>query len=152
MLGAFLMGAMSMAFSQVPQFKDYPVKVYSGPSAKLVVDSDDIRLFKTRLSGALKEKPTFAGEYIVAAWGCGAGCVSFNFVNKRTGKVLKDGFGGEEGEMVEDYKPNSSLMVTSSTTYDSNYNPTGYFANFYILKNNKFQLIQKVKTKKPSDE
>lgn len=156
MLGAFLMGAMSMAFAQVPQFKDYPVKVYSGPSAKLVLDNEDAKEFRTNFTNALKLKPNFSGEYVIATWGCGAGCQSYNFISKKTGRVLNtdiNEFGGqEEGEMIDGFRADSNLLITSTSTYNDDHDFVEEIKQYYVFKNGKFQLIQKAKTKKPSDE
>lgn len=140
--------AMTATYAGVPQFKDYPSKVYVGPTAKLDVSSEYARDFKTKFNQALKQKPNFAGEYVIATWGCGAGCQSFNFVNKRTGKVLDNEFGGqEEGEMVSEHKASSNLLVTTEDSYDSEYNFLGKSTNFYVLKGDKFQLIKSIKAK-----
>jgi hypothetical protein len=79
--------SVTFAQSNVPRFKDYPAgETYKGPNAKLVLSGED-RTFRTRLQQAAKQKPNFAGHYIVAAWGCGAGCVMGAAIDAKTGKV-----------------------------------------------------------------
>ncbi|WP_429168181.1 hypothetical protein [Aeromonas rivipollensis] len=67
----------SEAGSQVPPRKeDYPAPaVYKGKPAKLSLDSELARTFRTRLTAALSQKPVYAGEYVLTGWGCGSsGC------------------------------------------------------------------------------
>ena len=83
------------AKTNVPQFTDYPTKPYTGKTATLDMTDESARMLRTRLRDALKENSNFAGEYVITMWGCGASCRSYAFVNKRTGKLLDGGFGGE---------------------------------------------------------
>ena len=138
--------------NMIPQFKDYSTKIYNGKTAALAMNNDTAKTFRTRLRAALQEKPNFAGEYVVTMWGCGMGCRSYNFVNKRTGEVLSESFGGEEGQEVDSFKANSRLLVTLSEVYEDNSDTANYYAYFYELKDKKFHLIKKVKTEKPQDE
>jgi len=53
--------------SRVPQFKDYPVReTYTGKTAPVVLMRND-RRWRTVLREAWKEKPNFAGGYILTA-------------------------------------------------------------------------------------
>src|SRR5574341_1202298 len=59
----------------VPKFRDYSVnESFNGRSAPLVL-SREARMYRTRLREAAREKPNFAGHYIVTYWGCGTECV-----------------------------------------------------------------------------
>ena len=142
----------TIAFAQIPKFSDYPAKVYSGPTAKLMLNSEDAKLFRTRLRDALKDKPNFAGEYVMTMWGCGAGCRSYSIVNKRTGQLLGEGFGGEGGEDVKDIEANSRLVITEGPLYAANDEYLGYNRNYNVLKGQKFQLIKRVPIKDPNKE
>ena len=72
-----------------PRFKDYPVTPYAGPSAAPDVRSDPrSRVYRTQLRGWAKEKPNFAGHYILATWGCGTSCTQIAIINASTGKVF----------------------------------------------------------------
>lgn len=53
-----------------PRFADYPVtKIYSGPTASLDLSDPRARMFRTRLSAALKDGEVgFAGEYTLVGW------------------------------------------------------------------------------------
>ena len=72
-----------------PRLKDYPAKPYAGPNAAPDVRSDPrSRMYRTQLRGWAKEKPNFAGHYILATWGCGTGCTQIAVIDALTGKVF----------------------------------------------------------------
>ena len=135
-----------------PKFKDYlSGPVFTGPTAKLVLNNELASDYRTRLSEALPGKPTFAGEYVVASWGCGTNCVITAFVNKRTGKTLEMTFGGESGPYLTDFRIDSDLVVAEG--YDSleevlhgeeSNGVSSYVAYFYLLENDELKLIRKI--------
>ncbi|WP_051526516.1 hypothetical protein [Alkanindiges illinoisensis] len=135
---------LAHADNNVPQFKDYPAKVYNGKPAKLLLNNQTAKVFKTRLTEALKQKPVYAGEYVLASWGCGTECVFYTFVNKRTGQVLDKGFGGETGEDIKDFKLNSKLLITRKSDFDDNYNEVGSSTNYSVVNNDQFKVIKAV--------
>lgn len=142
---------IASAKNSIPQYSDYPVRsIYTGKTASLDLSDPDAKLFRTRLSEALKRKPDFAGEYVSTMWGCGANCRSYSFVNKRTGKLLKDGFGGEERqEDLLETKVNSRLLVTQEEIMNDDYEVESITQRFYILENGKFKLIKTIDNLKP---
>jgi len=72
-----------------PRFNDYPADPYSGPNAAPDVLRDPrSRMYRTQLRGWAKEKPNFAGHYILATWGCGTGCTQIAVIDALTGKVF----------------------------------------------------------------
>ncbi|MGR2827356.1 hypothetical protein FY048_17910 [Acinetobacter sp. 1124_18A] len=146
-----LVGSYLYAKDSIPRYSDYPVKsLYTGGAAKLDLSDSDAKLFRTRLSEALKRNPDFAGEYVTAMWGCGASCRSYSFVNKRTGKLLKDGFGGEERqEDLLETNPRSRLLVTQEEKMNNDYEVESITQRFYILENGKFKLIKTIENIKP---
>lgn len=125
---------------------DYPVaKVYRGPAAALDMSTREARMFKTRMSAALKDgKVEFAGEYTVAGWGCGTSCFSQTFISLRTGKPLPQSLGGELGPNIVRIDPHSALVVAEGSEYDSNYDRTGHYAYFYVLEGHTLKLLRKV--------
>ena len=146
-LSFFLIGiSLAHAKNAVPQFKDYPVKsVYTGKTAQLDLSDEGARMFRTRLRDALKEKPDFAGEYVITMWGCGASCRMYSFVNKRTGKLLSDGLGGEERqEDIVASKANSRLLVTEEENRDENWEVKSITTRFYILDKGKLKQIKSI--------
>jgi hypothetical protein len=144
----FALTAISIAHakSAVPQFRDYPVKsVYMGKTAKLDISDPSANMFRTRLRDALKEKPDFAGEYVTTMWGCGANCRMYSFVNKRTGQLLADGFGGEaRTEDVIATRANSRLLVTQEEHMDQNYEVDQVTTRFYVLEKSRFKLLKTI--------
>lgn len=142
----FSIFSFAHAKDAIPQFSEYPVNVYTGKTAKLDISDPDARMFRTRLSEALKEPVDFAGEYVIATWGCGAMCRSYSFINKKTGKLLQDGFGGEEQqEDVVGAKPNSRLIITNEEVRNSDYEVKSIAIRFYILEKGKFKLLKTLK-------
>jgi hypothetical protein len=101
-------------------------------------------MFRTRLRAALKEKPDFAGEYVKTMWGCGASCRMYSFVNKRTGQLLADGFGGETRPDVVETRANSRLLVTKDQHMDQNYDVEQVTTRFYVLEKNGFKLLKTI--------
>lgn len=144
---ALLCAASHTSFAKDPQFSDYPAKLYNGKPAKLLLNNETAKLFKTRLTASLAQKPVFAGEYVLAGWGCGAECISYTFVNKRTGQVVEQDFGGETGDEIQKYKLDSNLLITRGSEFDSNYNEIGSSTNYFLIKNGKFELLKKVQNK-----
>lgn len=152
LLGVSVSSYAAPTAQPVPQFKDYPVtNVYQGAPAPLVM-TDFSKLFKTRLREALNTKPVFAGDYVLATWGCGAGCVMNTFVNKRTGRVVDHGFGGEFGPYLTAYRLNSRLLVAQGPVMDKQHNDTGKYAvYFYLLKNGQLHLLKQRLIPRPAD-
>ncbi|HEY6096042.1 MAG TPA: hypothetical protein VIU93_13920 [Gallionellaceae bacterium] len=72
-----------------PRFESYPARLYTGKNAKPDLHSDPAtRMFRTRIRERSKEKPNFAGHYILATWGCGTSCTQLSIIDVRTGKVF----------------------------------------------------------------
>ncbi len=72
---------------RVPRFEDFPAgAVFTGANRLLLLDAED-RLFRTRLRIAARQKPDFAGHYVVARWGCGATCQSVAIIDAQSGRV-----------------------------------------------------------------
>ncbi|MDB5863546.1 MAG: hypothetical protein JWO70_1352 [Betaproteobacteria bacterium] len=72
-----------------PRFRDYAAKRYTGANAAPDVRSDPrSRRYRTQLKGWAREKPNFAGHYILATWGCGTSCTEIAVIDAITGKVF----------------------------------------------------------------
>lgn len=146
---SILISTTALAKNSVPQFKNYAVKsIYSGKTAQLNLSDEHARFFRTRLRDALTEQPNFAGEYVITMWGCGASCRMYSIINKRTGQLLKDAFGGEgNAEDVIDSRASSNLLVTQQEHFNENYDVNKLILRFYILKNQRLKLIKTIETK-----
>ena len=135
-----------------PKFSDYPaVSEYAGESANLILDTQETIDYQTRLSDAFQQAPEFAGEYVVASWGCGTSCTVTSFVNKRTGKLLNESFGGESGPFIVKYKLDSNLLVAQGPVIDDQEKEIGYAAYFYVLENDNLKLIKTIPISKSNE-
>jgi hypothetical protein len=65
----------------------YKVSVYGGPTAKPILDTEDKRMYRTRIHAAARERPNFAGHYIITTWGCGGDCSQGAMIDAVTGTV-----------------------------------------------------------------
>jgi len=74
---------------RLPRFQDLPAGArYTGPRAAVQLSTPQARLFRTRLREATRQPANFAGEQVLAVWGCGTICVEGAAVNLRTGRVV----------------------------------------------------------------
>lgn len=110
-----------MAQKRLPRFEDYPVNErYAGKTAPLILSSPEVREYRTRLREGSREKPNFAGHFIIWTWGCGGGgCLEGGIIDVRNGRVVLlpsvccgsfDSTGNEIHYPLE-YHVNSSLIV-----------------------------------------
>ncbi len=76
--------------ADAPRFEDYPAKPYTGQVAAVRWQADrESRMYRTMLKESTQgQRPNFAGHFIAAHWGCGAGCVTTKIIDVRTGKVF----------------------------------------------------------------
>lgn len=151
------------AGSQLPPRKeDYPSPaVYKGEPAKLSLDSELARTFRTRLTAALSQKPVYAGEYVLTGWGCGSsGCYNQVLVNKRTGKVLDTVFNAYSsydvsndsdtrvGEWIESPQIDSHLLTTVKVENSQDGKYFISYTNYYIVDKNQLTLIKTIQDSK----
>ena len=127
-----------------PQFKDYPVtETFQGPNAPIKL-SPDARNFKTRLQDAAKQKPNFAGHYIVTYWGCGTGCRDTWIVDAKTGKASSLPFtivsfpGDDPKAEALQYQVDSKLLIIRGHLNEAEKGGTYY----YKWENDKLVPIQ----------
>ena len=148
----FLIAAVQSQ-SRVPQFKDYPVtEAYIGKTATVALTRDD-RMFRTRLRETSKEKPNFAGRYILTAWGCGTSCLMGAVIDAKTGKVYWWGFticcwGHEVDDNFQpiEFRLNSKLIVFSGARNEKD-GDNG--AHFYKFENGRFVHLRSVLKPEP---
>lgn len=73
-------------------FEKYPAPLYKGKKAKLNYASNDTaKYFKTRITEAYNYNGGeigFGGSYVVATWGCGAGCLTGAMIDKKNRQCL----------------------------------------------------------------
>ena len=82
------------ATAQVPTprkqltFEEFRVlEIFHGRPAEPVLNTSFARLFRTRIQGAAKKGPNFAGKFTIAHWGCGTTCISIAIINEESGSV-----------------------------------------------------------------
>lgn len=69
-------------------FEDYPEPVYRASVQSPDLSSHpDARTYRTRLRNAAKGGVNFAGDHILAMWGCGTNCLMGAVINARSGYV-----------------------------------------------------------------
>ena len=158
---AILIGSVSiLCFGQVkkaPTFGAYPAK--AEPARTNSVDfrrSPGAEAFRTRLRNALKSGVNFAGHYVIAAWGCGTGCVSGAVIDARNGRVyfpkefnaFAVGYDQDEYKTPMEYRKNSRLLVLNGIPGTANDDDTEGESGtyFYEWRSDRFRLIKFVRS------
>ncbi len=129
-----------------PRFQDYPVlEKYKGKNARLILSHND-RKYRTRLMIASKQKPNFAGHYILTAWGCGMECRMGAVIDARTGNVIWFPFticcwgsGVPENFEPIEFRLDSNLIVVNGARNEKE-GDNG--KHFYKFEKNHFVQIQ----------
>lgn len=132
------------AQTSVPQFSDYAVNErFNGKTAPLVF-TKEAKVFRTRLREAAREKPNFAGHFIVTAWGCGSGCVEGAIIDARTGRIFMLphslccwGAVDDNFKPIE-FRPNSRLIVLTGARNEKEGDNA---VRFYKFENNRLILL-----------
>jgi hypothetical protein len=141
-------GGLTQAQERIPRFKDYPVTTsYIGRNAPVKLTGGD-RTFRTRLREAAKEKPNFAGHYILTTWGCGTSCLMGAVIDAKTGKVywLPGSICCYGYDTDDNFEPvivrlDSRLIVLSGMI---NEEESTNGTHFYKFENGKFKLVRSV--------
>lgn len=104
-----LQAADNFDFSAYPVGTTYKGKVQL-PDFK--ARDTNFALFKTRITEAMREGVSFAGEYSIAQFGCGTGCTNVVVANNRTGQLFGFPRGGEFNQALTlEFKAHSNLML-----------------------------------------
>lgn len=134
---------------RVPQFGDYSVRsIFNGKNVEPKLDQDG-RMFRTRLRAAARQKPDFAGEYVLTAWGCGTSCLTGAAVNVRTGAVTFIPFSiccwaYDQDVKPIDYRLNSRLIIFTGARNESD-SEGAADRHYYELRNGQFRFIRTIK-------
>lgn len=144
----FLFFVLSFRVIAAPQFKDYPVELYTGKPQAFIADKET-RVFKTRFKEA-GNKVDFAGHYSIGGFGCGALCQHPIAVDLKTGKgnYLVGATTGcyKEGGYIESetyYKPDSRLFIFAGQLDGDNEDADKCLIHYYVEENGKLKLIDK---------
>jgi hypothetical protein len=69
-----------------PRFADYPASAAFAGRNHLVLGRADLG-YRSRLSEVARQRPDFAGHYVLVLWGCGAECLMGAAIDVRSGRV-----------------------------------------------------------------
>lgn len=97
----------------LPEFEDYPVtEAFDGrvasPDFSTQPEADHHR---TAISRDVDRGVNFAGHYVLAEWGCGAGCYGMAVVDATDGSI--DGYGTKATRLFE-YREDSRLIGSNT--------------------------------------
>jgi hypothetical protein len=128
----------------VPRFEDYRVKErYEGKTAQPLLATRGDRQFRTMLREAAREKPNFAGHYVLTAWGCGAECLMGAALDAKTGKVFWIPFTiccwPDDVKSGMDFRLDSSLIVFTGSR-----NEKGGGVYYYKFEKDRFTLVRAI--------
>lgn len=146
--GVLTFGQKDLKFSQ------FPARVVYKTAAKVDLKSHaEAKFYRTNLRNALaNSEVNFAGNYILASWGCGSGCTQGAIIDVRTGNVFfpkelqgvyAGGLALGEHEMLE-YKKNSSLLVIygyAGSGFESE-TATHHGIYYYLWTGKTFKLLK----------
>ena len=131
-----------------PSFDSYPAtEVFKGTPAPPILRTSHQRMFRTMIRDAAKKGPNFAGHYMIASWGCGAGCVSLALIDEKTGTVYDGPFGTiawtpSQGESEPlSFRTNSRLLIARGCPEEDEKACGSYF---YEWTGSTFKLLRKV--------
>lgn len=117
-LGTSIMVALAicpLAAHSFPTFDAYPSgEIYTENVAPINFSSHPkAPMYRTRLINAAKEKPNFAGHYILTKWGCGSSCLMFAILDVKTGRVHIPDFAifNMASKEALSYRSNSTLLI-----------------------------------------
>ena len=147
-VGWFVFCASVASAQMPPRFTDYPVKEHFNSQTASLVLSREARMYRTRLKEAARQKPNFAGHFIVTTWGCGTECIMGAIIDASTGRVFMLpttlccwGSGVDEKFNPVEFRPNSSLIILSGAR---NEKEGDLATRFYKFENNRLVLIRSI--------
>ena len=133
------------AKASVFRFESFSARVHSGAAVAPNLSSHpNAKTYQTRLRNDTKGGGNFAGEYILATWGCGGQCLMGAAINARTGSLhflpgtICCWF--ELGEEINpmDYRADGNLIIFNGLVNEED--PMA--KHFYEFRGGKFRLLQ----------
>lgn len=135
-----LLGTLAQA-APTPTFAAYGVteKLITRPP-KVQIKTDEDKMFVTRLKEGAKQKPNFAGHFVLTSWGCGASCLTTAAINAKTGEVTWLPFtvccwDMDVKEPLE-FNGNSRLLIVHGSR-----NEAGAGTYYYVFDGHQFTLV-----------
>jgi len=149
---ALLLLSVAQVSAAAPDFADYPAspEAASKPVRLKLADAES-RRYQTQLREASRQAPDFAGHYILANWGCGAGCVMAAAIDTHTGAVYKLPFTVSDWplEVTEplSYQAASRLLVVRGSR-----NEKGHGTYYYAFDGRSFKLVAEEPEKRAAQQ
>jgi hypothetical protein len=143
-LALAIYSAPILADAGTPSFEDCQVAV-STPQKPVHVklSTAESRRFASRLRDAARQPINFAGQYVLASWGCGAGCVMGGAVDTKSGNVVMLPFTISDWplEVTEplSFRKDSCLLVAQGSR-----NEQGHGTYYYKFNGRQFDLVKAV--------
>ncbi|WP_233872464.1 hypothetical protein [Paraburkholderia adhaesiva] len=115
-----------------PAFEDCPTTVQSKHATPRLVFDSRSREYRSAIADAARGPINFAGRYILAEWGCGAGCVMAAAVDTKTGRVTSLPFTVSDWplDVTEPltYRANSCMLAVQGSRNESKEQGTYWYA------------------------
>lgn len=129
------------ASPSVPAFNAYPAKVETKHTVPSLTFADArARQYRTVIRNAAKGPIDFAGHFILATWGCGAGCIMAAAIDTTSGRVTSLPFAVSDWPMDVpeplSYRADSCLLVVKGSRNESDEHGTYY----YVFDGKAFRL------------
>jgi hypothetical protein len=142
--------ASAQSRKRVPRFEDYPVKeIHDGKSANLALETDEQRNASTYYQAIADGGTSFAGHYAVVPLTCGPACISADFLDTLSGKIIPGTFSNSGWKERHDafreieFRRGSRLIVFAGQIDEKG--PLGW--HFYVFDQGKMKRIHTVVTK-----
>lgn len=117
----------------LPKFEDCPVAIESKHAnvPRLIFTDAKSRHYSSIIRDAAKEPINFAGHYVLATWGCGAGCVMAAAIDTNSGRVTSLPFTVSDWplDITEPlaYRADSCLLIAHGSRNESSEHGTYYY-------------------------
>ncbi|MGF6505127.1 hypothetical protein [Paraburkholderia sp. 32] len=136
LIATLMFGAVSgLALAEsVLRFEDCPATVESRHAAmpRMIFTDATARHYRSILREAAKEPINFAGHYVLATWGCGAGCVMAAAIDTNSGRVTSLPFTVSDWPLdITDplaYRADSCLLIAHGSRNENAEHGTYYYA------------------------
>lgn len=76
--------------ADLPQFSAYPARALRSQPRQPKLDTPQAHEFRTAISRGATAGVNFAGRFTIVGWGCGAACLDWAVIDRRTGQVRFD--------------------------------------------------------------
>lgn len=114
-------------------FESYPARVTQiKPKTPNLKTHKEARLFRTQLRNAVGKGVNFAGNHVLARWGCGASCSVGSVIDGRSGRVyFPEELSGFSGSL--EFVPDSRLLILEGKIGNDLLSYSGENGKHYLL-------------------